>query len=353
MKVLHIIYNDKFIKPFIEFIEKNFPNYEHRFLFLDGNDENSFPIPHANNIINIHNQYPGIKNSFKLSKIIKPYIENADKVILHSLFSTDLVFYLYSHQRYLKKCYWVLWGGDLYASIQKPNSLKNKLKRHIKSKVIQKMGAIITYIKEGDYEIAQKYFHTQAKCYESFFYLSNLYEPYNIQPKEHTTVNIQVGNSADPTNNHIEVFELLEKYKDDDIKIIVPLSYSSPENAKKVIDVGEEMFGEKFQPLTEFMAFDEYLEFLGEIDIAIFNHNRQQAMGNITTLLGLGKKVYVRSGETPWKMFKKLDLKIYDTRTGISLEKLDDTTKRENQEKVKTYFSKENLYAQWKTILEN
>ena len=46
------------------------------------------------------------------------------------------------------------------------------------------------------------------------------------------------------------------------------------------------------------MPFNQYLEFLGKIDIAIFNHRRQQGFGNAITLLGLGKKVYLNSVST-------------------------------------------------------
>lgn len=53
---------------------------------------------------------------------------------------------------------------------------------------------------------------------------------------------------------------------------------------RKVIIKGKELFGEKFIPLTEFMTFEKYLEFLGSIDIAIFAHKRQQAMGNTITI---------------------------------------------------------------------
>ena len=34
----------------------------------------------------------------------------------------------------------------------------------------------------------------------------------------------------------------------------------------------------------------DYIQFLNQIDIAVFNHNRQQAMGTIRSLLGMGKK---------------------------------------------------------------
>ncbi len=351
MKIIHIIHNDKFIKPFINFIEKNFNKDEHLFVFMDGADEKVFPIPEADNILNINNKYPGKKNTLKLSHILNPLFEDADKVILHSLFSDNLIFYLFLHQKYLKKCYWVLWGGDLYSNITAKKTLGNAFGRYTRSRVIKKLGGVISYIREGDFELVQKYYATEAECYESFFYPSNLYEEYDIKSKEHKTLNIQIGNSANPTNNHIEVFEKLEKYKDQDIKIFVPLSYGGQDNAKKVIDAGKQIFGDKFQPLIEFMPFKDYLELLGKIDIAIFNHNRQQAMGNITTLLGLGKKVYVRSNETPWKMFNKLQIKVYDTALDISIDAIDEDIKKQNQKRVKAYFSEENLIKDWEQIL--
>ena len=140
MKIIHIIHNDKFIKPFIDFIEKNFDKDEHLFVFMDGADEKVFQIPKADNILNINNLYPGKKNTLKLSHILNPLLEDADKVILHSLFSGDLIFYLFLHQKYLKKCYWVLWGGDLYSSITAKKTLRNAFGRYTRSRVIKQMG---------------------------------------------------------------------------------------------------------------------------------------------------------------------------------------------------------------------
>ena len=82
-----------------------------------------------------------------------------------------------------------------------------------------------------------------------------------------------------------------------------------------------------------------------DIDIAIFAHNRQQAMGNIITLLGLGKKVYMRSDITPWKLFEDIEVKIYDIGE-ITLEPLEENVKNENKNRIKTYFSKENYLRQ-------
>jgi hypothetical protein len=60
---------------------------------------------------------------------------------------------------------------------------------------------------------------------------------------------------------------------------------SGQQHAKLVIAQGHEWFGDKLVPMTGFMPFEQYLEFLKSFDIAIFNHQRQQAMGNTITLL--------------------------------------------------------------------
>jgi hypothetical protein len=199
------------------------------------------------------------------------------------------------------------------------------------------MGHLATYIK-GDYELAQQWYGASGKYHECFMYPSNLYQEYNIKQKKHTTINILVGNSADPTNNHLKIFDKLVKYKDEDISIYVPLSYGNQEHAKEVISKGKTMFGDKFIPLTELMPFEKYFEFLGEVDIAIFAHKRQQAFGNTVTLLGLDKKVFLDSSTVQWDFFNKHDIKVFDIKS-ISLENI----KTVNKEKIKNIFSKENL----------
>lgn len=56
--------------------------------------------------------------------------------------------------------------------------------------------------------------------------------------------------------------------------------------------------------MTEYIDKDAYYEFLDDCDIGIFNNNRQQAMGNINAMLGMGKKVYIRSSTCMWDFFR-------------------------------------------------
>jgi hypothetical protein len=183
-------------------------------------------------------------------------------------------------------------------------------------------------------------------------YPSNLYKPYAVKEKKHTGIKIQVGNSAETSNEHLEIFDKLLKYKDGNITIYAPLSYGNQSYARKVIEKGKELFGDKFIPLTEFMPFEKYLEYLGEIDIVIFAHKRQQALGNSIILLGLGKKVYMRNDITPWQFFADISVKVYNIEN-IDLNLLSKFTKEDNIQNIKAYFSEKRLVEQLKKLFED
>ncbi len=215
--------------------------------------------------------------------------------------------------------------------------------------MIKRIGHIITYIR-GDYELAQRWYGAQAKHHECFMYLSNLYrEHIALKPKSDATTRILIGNSASPTNNHFAIFEKLEPYKQQNIEIYCPLSYGCKKTAKNVAEEGKKRFGEKFIPIFEFMPLDKYLEFLGEMDIAVFAHTRQQGMGNSITLIGLGKKVYMRNDVVQWKLFEDIGVKVFDFEN-FDICPADQEALVQNKEKVKEYFSEENLKRQYQTI---
>lgn len=338
------MHNEKFIAPFIDFIKEHFDFTEHFFIIIGGVSEDVAKLPHYENILILDESYDSKFNYFKYSTLMKSYTKNADKIILHALFSDNKNFFLYFNQHLLSKCYWVMWGADLYYYKRPRNRLRDKVRHYIRTKIYSKMGHFITYIK-GDYELAQKWYGAKGKYHECFMYPSNLYKEYDIKPKEHSTINIQLGNSADPTNNHIKVMNKLAKHKDENIQIFTPLSYGDEEYAKDVIAKGKELFGDKFVALTDFMPFEKYLEFLGSIDIAIFAHKRQQAMGNTITLLGLGKKVYMRSDIATWQFFLEKNIQVFDV-SSIGIDEIDKQIKSQNKQKIKDYFSEKNLKNQ-------
>lgn len=171
--------------------------------------------------------------------------------------------------------------------------------------------------------------------------------------KKESTITILVGNSADPSNNHEEILERLAVFKNKNIMVIAPLSYGKKDNVDKVVRVGRKLLGERFTPLTDFLPFNEYLKVLTEVDVAVFNHNRQQAMGNIISLLGLGKKVYLRSDVAQWQLFQDLNIEVHDvSQLESTLFNLDNLPNLGNKEKIKNHFSKSNLIKQLESLFQ-
>ena len=201
--------------------------------------------------------------------------------------------------------------------------------------------------------MVKKWYKTQGKIHNCFMYSGNLFKEISIFNKgnSESTINIMIGNSADPSNNHIEILLELSKFKEKDIIIYAPLSYSDITNAKLVAEKGKVMFGDKFIPLTEFMDNEKYIQFLNNIDVAVFAHNRQQAMGNIISLLGMGKKVYMRKDITPWALFSDIGVKVFDF-DNIDLVTINNKVKKENVKIIKSYFSEDRYISQLETLFK-
>lgn len=182
-EILHIMILDKFLPPFIDFIAENFGFSNHIFVMID-KIQYKYGLTIEHPVIWIDKKY----KYFKLLMLMY----KAEKIIIHGLWNDFLIKLLYYQPWLLKKSYWVMWGGDFYFP---------ETQNVVKKQVIKNMGHFITYIR-GDYELVQKWYGAKGEYHECLMYPSNLYKELNIKPKEHSTINIQVGNSATETNHH-------------------------------------------------------------------------------------------------------------------------------------------------------
>lgn len=280
--IVHIMHHEKFTKPFIDFINTQFCAEEHTFLITSDNCKDAIYSEYSNIVF--------IRNNRFVFKKYKPYMHDAEKIIIHGLFNPNLIVTLAIHKKHLNRTYWDIWGGDLYNKYRiRKKDLKTKIIELLRKKVIKNIGHVITYL-EDDYYLLKKWYKTKAKLHLSFMYPSNLFYKTNNEnfSDNISEKNVLVGNFASSTNNHIEIFNKLRNQKN--INIFVVLSYGDMEYAKLIEKKGFEIFGRNFYPITNFIKHEKYIDFLSTIDIAIFNHNRQEGFGNLVTLLGLGKK---------------------------------------------------------------
>lgn len=105
---------------------------------------------------------------------------------------------------------------------------------------------------------------------------------------------ILLGNSATPTNNHLEVLRLLSDLDLTGRRVIVPLNYGNDAYRDAIIAEGRSLLGDHFQPLTEWMPIDAYNAVTTTCGTVVMAHLRQQAHGNIGNAIYKGARVLLQ-----------------------------------------------------------
>jgi len=344
--ILHVCTLDKFIEPFYAFVKENFADCDAKHQFYINGTSDKYETPSGNNVFLAHS----VKRLDRYVWLIKQ-MNHAEKIILHGLWDRRILELLILQPWLLKKCYWVIWGGDLYTRVLSDRTLGWWRFEILRQIAIRRFGHFVTLIK-GEYKLAQKWYGANGKLHECFTYPSNIYNEIDHEYRCDSTTNILLGNSADPSNNHEEALNVLIKYSDRNIKVYCPLSYGSVEYSNKIRDIGTNLLGDKFVPITNYMSYDKYINFLSNVDIAIFAHKRQQAMGNTITLLGMGKKVFMRNDVTQWGFFHDIGIKVFNC-VSIDIEPLERNLAIENSRIIKEYFSKKNLVRQLGLVFDS
>lgn len=321
MQIAHIMIFEKFNRRYIEFVAAHFPVNDHRF-YIIGTNYAGYNLEGLPNV-RVINSYIKVLSLFSQLLFAK-------RIFLHGLWHRGFIKLLLLQPWLIKKCYWMMWGGDFYYHDKETPA---------KKKLIKKIRHFVSLV-EGDYQLAQKWYEAKGTFHQSILYTYIDAEEFDQEFHEamKPVIRILAGNSADPSNRHAEIFELLLPYKDRTIEIIMPLSYGNVAYANEICKKGNELFGEKFKGLTHFIPMQEYRQLLRETDIGIFYHNRQQGLGNIITLLSYGKKVYLNPEVTTWRTFTQLGVELFDAKT-FEPELLDEKVRQRNRMVMKQYFS--------------
>ena len=238
-KYLHLMFNEKFNKPYVDFLNKNFNKKEH--IVLCKRTCKQYPFPEGENV-------------FEIAALKGLNFETAEKVFLHSLFDGEVVDYMFEHQDILKeKSYWIIWGGDLYNA---PEDEKNNfIRKNVKG--------YIALVKDDAF-IAKERYGSNPELFNTP-YIDPM-GPYIMKTAENIRkpdfIKIQINNSCDKTT--LDMLEILSKFKDENIKITTPLSYGDMKYKDEIIQKGREIFGEKFEYLDKMMKPEDYVKHLSK-----------------------------------------------------------------------------------------
>ncbi len=346
--ILHIINEEKFTKDYISFINSRFTPAEHMFCIIVAEKRKEyFAIEDSSNITHIYTKIK--RDSVKLVK----YMKKAEKIIFHGLFSRVAMIDLIISDS-CKRSYSVLWGGDFYS-----HDVEDKILHCIKHKLLSETKGIIMEL-EDDYYLAKQWYNTEAKYFPCMLYFSNIVKEKTCSydtaiRKLDGPMVIQIGNSADPSNNHIPVMKALSRYAEENISIFLPLSYGNKEYADNVIQYACNIFGDKVNAVTDYLPLDEYLDLLNSVDVAVFNHKRQQGLGNIISLISKGKKVYIPKDVTVYRYMRRNDVLVFPTEEleYTLFDTLSNQNKKNNHDIISSICSEEKLEYDWRRVFED
>ena len=200
-KVLHLMnWDRKFIPQFVSLMEESETGCTHNFVTYG--DLSNFDT----------REFPNIRSCSSFWQLLFAASLSAarsDLVILHGLFGSRIILVLtLLYPLQLSRFYWAIWGGDLYG-LDRTRSVGQFLKAGLRSFVIKRLGGLITHIK-GDYELAVSKYRASGNWHDCFMYHSNVFRDRPPQSGSDSECIVLIGNSADPSNRHLELIKILK-----------------------------------------------------------------------------------------------------------------------------------------------
>ena len=324
LRALHITPDDKFFDIVFNAWENN-EDFENKALFLSPSQDYKFRYIKSIEKLEIYYKAKDVVNRLQA--------DNYDVVFLHSM---PCKFYFMVNA--IPKDRIVIWWGwgydiykmqgwvapiiklDLYKSItrgfiRKPRVRLSFLKGRIlhffrkpsirdeQKKAIRRVDYYQPVVKL-EFELMKQNTHFKAK--EFYYRTNNISE--NIPFFKSSKGDILLGNSATPTNNHLDVLKKLFSYKQKNQRVIMPLSYGS----KRYKDwLSEKLSYSDIHIIDDFLPRDQYFQIVDGCSYAVFGTIRQQAMGNIMYAIQRGIKVFLYKDSIAYKNLATLGFAVY------------------------------------------
>lgn len=366
MKLLHIATDEKFIDGAID-----------QFAWYEKVESHFFVCCPKENAKYIRSTAPNVSfydNATALVDAINA--TDADFVMLHSL-CIDYMQLLRIRHRII----WKIWGYDFYSDkydrIQRVKSLdlygpktrkqttskKMRRKRFMRSvaglfgikndrqKQYDMLVSKIEYIApvfEEEYEIAKKRFPHLKYCPFQYFSSGKNNQVFQDLSFE-SPYSIFVGNSLDPTNNHLDILKKLDGLHRA-VQVIMPISYSGNPAYKEYLKAGcAGLKNVDVRFLESFMPRSEYFKLAATCPFAIYGHLRQQAAGNIGQMLKDGVKVFLYKGSINYEYYSSHGYKVFTIEDDLNEENLREPLAKEyvlQNRKAYSTFENPETYAE-------
>lgn len=340
MIFLHWVTDDKFIDDLISVMEYTKGSHSHTYAIVTYDDSYEFTyIKRYEDITLIRpNDFIAVLSSY-------------DVIVLHGLRSGAFDFL--NKMPHSIKVVWFAWGYDLYSApckkhpfikipLYRPltkSGTRNNLRGYLADlhvefnylrdkRSIEKAISRVDYFSgviPQEYEMMKKNPFFKAKRLDfHYFSLNDEVSEINLKNPSPTGDNILLGNSGDPTNNHLDAFQYLRRIDILDKKIYVPLSYGGTEKYREEVkSVGKKYWGDSFVPLDKFLPYEDYCKIISSCGNVVMFHERQQAMGNIRQGLWYGCKVFLSISGLPYRYYNNLGLQVFSVQHDLNANSID------------------------------
>lgn len=308
-----------FAKNIVEFVQNNAKDLQaEKHVFLIDESEISKELE----------QYPNVFCIKKLkmveASILEELAKHVNNIILHFL---DFEVISKISNQVAQKIIWRTWGNDLTYSISYYPTFKLKVKAVYKKLIwntkgkalIKKFKAIAISASECD-RLELKRQKIKNKIYRLPYPTQYWEEDFSALLKRESKVFqkkddefwIMIGHSANSALKHQKILRMIAGLRDENVRIIMPMSYGRKEYREKVRAEAYKLFGEKVCILDDNLPYDEYVCLLNKIDVAFFDAKHQMGLGNIVDLLLLGKVVFLNKKGIVYQTLTENNVKTYD-----------------------------------------
>lgn len=335
MKILNFVNDFRFIDPLIMTFRSVEPNVTSDFVLV--NDDKLFQFK------NICSGKVRLVNSCDVLKMLD---HSYSAVMLHSLTSIPLE--LIPKIPKSIKVFWFAWGFDMYTMpVNKPFidiPLYHKLtKKAINGNLLDRLRSLHAKIYDWkhkslfhkavnridyfsgvlpiEYELMKSnpFFRAQRVDFNYFTYHKDVVDDDVLNKPVASGTNILIGNSGDPTNNHLDLYHIVGHLNIENHNVISFLSYGGTTRYKdNVILKGKEVFGDQYIYYENFLPFDEYAKVVLSCSNVIMGHERQQAMGNVYQSLVSGCKLFLSENSVAYKMLREWGFHIFSIQSDLN-----------------------------------
>jgi hypothetical protein len=299
---LHFVLDSVYSLSIAELLKKIHPDNKHMFIMMQHSGSSQ--------------QYSTLKDLQRVALAISPsdqllyervsdaWLAQFEKVFIHGLFHTGLTQLLLNKvsAETFQKIYFIPYDSEVLLAIR---LIK---KGYCSAANVVALQKLVNWVIHPDYrKIRSDFFESYDASACRFIEMDPLMvqplQPFNMDDIEDFvrqrcsklsgTVNVMIGHSCSRSNNHIETLKSLAFLSEENIRVILPMSYHVELNYRQeVCDLGKSIFGNKLIVWTDYMQPRQYREHLKLIDVGIFNLTESSGFGVISYLAMIGVKLY-------------------------------------------------------------